>query len=110
MEKCKESFQRAKYILANKVCNAGLVLNCNILPTKIMAEFKVHINTLTGKTIPVTVKPNYTVEYVKGIVQQKEGIPIDQQRLIHAGKQLEDNITLESYQVQPYSEISRKKL
>jgi hypothetical protein len=68
-----------------------------------MAEFKVHIYTLTGKTIPVTVKPNYTVEYVKLIIQQKEGIPIDQQRLIHAGKQLEDNITLESYQVQPYT-------
>ena len=69
-------------------------------------RMKIYIQTLTGKTLQLNVRPSNTIMELKELIQEKEGIPPDQQRLITKGMQLEeDSHTLSQYNIQRESTL-----
>ncbi|CAO2652208.1 Nn.00g004910.m01.CDS01 [Neocucurbitaria sp. VM-36] len=85
-----------KYVAAT----ARSTLELRVHVIAIQADKGDRVRTLTGKEIELDIEPDYKVSRIKERVEEKEGIPPAQQRLIYGGKQMADDKTAQDYQLE----------
>ena len=80
-------------------------VSCFILCAPHLYAMQIFVKTQNGKNMAIDVEPEDTVGKLKEKIQEKEEVPVDQQRLVYGGKQLDDEATLQSYDIKNESTI-----
>lgn len=97
-----------KYLaLGNLLISSGIQDGdlIELIDRKSLKEFLLYVKSLTNEVIPIYVAPCDSIRTFKYLIQLKKGIPIDEQRLVYNGIQLEDNRTIDDYNFKEESTI-----